>query len=287
MKFDYIIGNPPYQDSGIGNNTKAPSIYHDFMDASYKISNKVLLITPARFLFDAGDTPKKWNRKMLSDYHLKVLKYEQDSNTIFAGKDIKGGLVITYRDSSKNFGAIKVFTHYEELNSILRNVINKRNFIGLNTIVFSPVAFKFTQTMHNEHPNLKEKLSKGNEFEVKTNVFDTISEVFFDEKPKDNNSYVGIYGRKKSQRFLKFINEKYIFNNTNLLNYKVLLPEANGKGELGEILSTPFVAPPMTGHTQTFISIGKFDTEQEANNCLKYIKCKFTRALLGTLKMIA
>lgn len=284
-KFDFAIGNPAYQKEGIGNNTRAPSVYNDFMDAAFRISDKVLLITPARFLFNAGDTSKKWNKKMLADPHFKVLKYEQDSKIIFAGKDIKGGIAITYRDATKNFGAIGVFTHYEELNSILHKVLRKKDFIGLDSITFSPVAFKFTQLMHDEHPNLKSKLSKGNEFEVKTNVFDTINEVFYDTPPKDGNSYIGIYGRKQSKRFLKYIKKEYIFNNTNLGNYKVLLPEANGKGELGETLSTPFVAPPMTGYTQTFVSFGKFQTSQEANNCLKYIKCKFTRAMLGTLKI--
>ncbi|MGU9945330.1 hypothetical protein ACQ5RZ_00005 [Lactobacillus delbrueckii subsp. bulgaricus] len=74
-------------------------------------------------------------------------------------------------------------------------------------------------------------------------------------------------------------------NKTNLEFYKVLLPEANGKGELGEALSSPFIGDPLTGHTQTFISIGKFANKIEAEDCLKYIKTKFCRTLLGTLKI--
>src|SRR5699024_4338149 len=71
MKFDVVIGNPPYQEDIKG--TSARQIYPHFMDNSYEIGNRVLLITPARFLFNAGKTSKKWNEKMLSDYHLKVL----------------------------------------------------------------------------------------------------------------------------------------------------------------------------------------------------------------------
>ena len=71
--------------------------------------------------------------------------------------------------------------------------------------------------------------------------------------------------------------------------YKVLVPEANGSGAIGEILSTPVVGVPVVGvpvvgYTDTFIGIGVFDTEETATACLKYIKTKFARTMLGTLK---
>ena len=96
MKFDFIIGNPPYQDETIGENkTFAPPIYHLFLDGTYKISDHVELIHPARFLFNAGSTPKEWNKKMLDDPHLKVLYYEPNSSKVFVNTDIKGGIAIT------------------------------------------------------------------------------------------------------------------------------------------------------------------------------------------------
>ena len=80
MKFDFVIGNPPYQDSTIGDNdTYAPPVYNQFMDESYKIGHAVELIHPARFLFNAGSTPKAWNEKILNDKHFKVLHYEPDT----------------------------------------------------------------------------------------------------------------------------------------------------------------------------------------------------------------
>lgn len=66
----------------------------------------------------------------------------------------------------------------------------------------------------------------------------------------------------------------------NLMKYKVFVPKSNGSGAIGEVLSTPLI-----GHTQTFISIGSFDTEYEANSLLKYPKTKFARTMLGTLKV--
>lgn len=52
---------------------------------------------------------------MLSDPHFKVLHYESDASVMFTNTEIKGGVVISYRDKNKNYGAIKVFTPYEEL----------------------------------------------------------------------------------------------------------------------------------------------------------------------------
>ena len=99
MKFDFIIGNPPYQDEALGENKGyAPPIYHLFLDGAYQVADKVELIHPARFLFNAGSTPKAWNQKMLSDPHLKVLHYEQDAKKIFPNTEIIGGIAITYPD---------------------------------------------------------------------------------------------------------------------------------------------------------------------------------------------
>lgn len=84
MKFWSIIGNPPYQDETVGDQkTFAPPIYHLFLDQAYNQADCVNLIHPARFLFNAGSTPKSWNLKMLNDPHLQVLYYEQDNGHLF------------------------------------------------------------------------------------------------------------------------------------------------------------------------------------------------------------
>ena len=77
MKFDFAIGNPPYQDTTTGGNeTFAPPVYNKFLDSAYQIADRVEMIHPARFLSNAGSTPKEWNKKMLDDEHLKILYYE-------------------------------------------------------------------------------------------------------------------------------------------------------------------------------------------------------------------
>ena len=77
MKFDFVIGNPPYQDETLGDNKEfAPPVYHKFLENAYDIGETVEMIHPARFLFNAGSTPKQWNEQMLQDPYLKVLYFE-------------------------------------------------------------------------------------------------------------------------------------------------------------------------------------------------------------------
>ena len=127
--FDFVIGNPPFQDN-IENNSNSQPIYNIFMDATYDVANKVELITPARFLFNAGQTPKSWNKKMLHDEHFKVLKYESNGKDVFPTADIKGGVAITLRDDKKRFEPIRVFTEFSELKGIMEKTQkNTANFI--------------------------------------------------------------------------------------------------------------------------------------------------------------
>ena len=97
MKFDVIIGNPPYQEEVEGDNKQfSTPIYNLFLDESQKLVDRVELIHPARFLFNAGATPKKWNHKMLKDEHLKVLQYFSNSMEVFPNTNINGGVAMTY-----------------------------------------------------------------------------------------------------------------------------------------------------------------------------------------------
>lgn len=285
MKFDYIIGNPPYQDETLGDNaTYAPPIYHLFLDEAYKIADHVELIHPARFLFDAGSTPKEWNRKMLSDEHLRVLFYNAISKEIFPGKDIKGGIAITYHDNTSNFGAIEHFIVFDELRSISEKV-NHRPYESLSTIIYAAESYRFTDKLHEDHPDIEALLSKGHKYDLKTSVLENLDNiVFFQDKPLDG-VYVQILGLVKANRTFKWIKREYIRAPINFEKWKVFVPGANGSGALGEVLSTPLIGQPLIGHTQTFISIGCFEEKEEAENLLKYVKTKFCRVMLGILKI--
>lgn len=276
MKFDYVIGNPPYQDERQGTSTTALPVYNNFMDASYKVGSSVMLITPARFLFNAGRTPKQWNEQMLNDEHLKVLYYEKDGEKVFPNTDIKGGVAITYRDEKQSYGAIGTFTIFPELNLILRKVKNKIvKGNSLADIMF--VASKFnTNTLFDDFP-----IYAGHERRMSSNVltFDCFHEV---EEEND----ISVYGIVKGKRQHRYISARYVdLTDTNIERYKLILPKADGNGTFGDTLTNPEILPKRSGFTHTFLGIGSFMTEAEAKAEMKYVKTKFTRALLGVLKV--
>ena len=285
MKFDFAIGNPPYQEETIGDNKGfAPPVYNKFLDAACEVAEKVEMIHPARFLFNAGSTPKAWNKKMLGDEHFKIMEYEADSSRIFPNTDIKGGIVISYHDETKKYGAIEIFTKYKELNTILHKVIQDIAFISFSNIVITRTAYRLTDKMHEEHPEALSQLSSGHAYDMSTNIFERLPQIFYDEKPNDGVEYIKILGREKNERVYKYIKREYVNDVINLNKYKILIPKANGIGAFGEVISAPVIQGKGIGHTETFLSIGIFDNIQEAQNAYKYIKSKFARALLGVLK---
>ena len=291
MKFDFVIGNPPYQEEQISEDADgslknyAPPVYHFFMDAAYQIADKVELITPARFLFNAGSTPKEWNKKMLNDERFKVLYFEPNSEKIFSNTDIKGGIAITYHDNTKKYGTIGAFTAYPLLNSIKQKVTSHSKFGSLSAIVLSRTSYRLTQKVHDDYPEAYKMLSKGHLFDMSSNIFDRLPFLFSDSKPNDENEYIQIYGRQKNNRLFKWIRADYVNNPKDLKKWKVFVPQANGAGAIGEVLSTPLCGTPLCGHTETFLSIGYFDTECESKACYKYVCSKFARAMLGILKV--
>lgn len=281
MKFDVVVGNPPYQKEGIGIMARDEPVYHKFIDLSYEVSEKSILITPARFLFEIGQTPKLWNQKMLNDEHLKVVYYAENSSLIFPNTVIKGGVVITLRDKKRDFGAIKIFTIFDELNSVLKKVKNKDER-SISSILFGRSSYKLTSLLYEEHPELKKLIKPGELKSVGSNIFEKLSTIFLDEPLNEN--CIRIYGRQNNERIYKWIKKEYVEEHENLYKFKVFLPKSNGTGILGEALSTPIVSEPSVGHTQTFISFGSFSNQDEAENLLKYLKTKFCRILLGIMK---
>ena len=288
MKFDFIIGNPPYQtnnSAGTDDGNRSMPIYHLFMDAAYEISDKAMLITPARFLFDAGKTPKEFNQRMLKDKHFKLIKYWPNSSDVFSGVDIKGGVSITYKDNASEFKAIGTMYPYPELFTITESVKKVKGFRPFSELFYPKYSYHFLPKIYDDNPSLVGCLSNEHKYDMESNVFDLMPDAFIDSVPSTHANYACIIGRQNNQRVKKYLPEEYISYPDNYNSYKVMVAISNGSGSFGEVLSTPFVALPKEGNTVTFLSIGKFSNADDANRCLKYIKTKFFRALLGALKI--
>ncbi|WP_304748733.1 Eco57I restriction-modification methylase domain-containing protein [Dubosiella newyorkensis] len=286
-KFDVVIGNPPYQIEAPGTSTSDKPIYHNFIDEAQKIGNQVELITPGRFLFNAGATPKQWNERMLNDPHFSVLMYEQKSADVFPNTDIKGGVAVTYWNRFTELGPIITFTPFEELNSILRKVEGTHPN-SLTKIIYNQTKFNL-DNLYSKYPSYRKVIgSDGKDKRLRNNIFEKI-DAFSELKKTDCDLEIkGLINNKRVSRYIE--RDVLDLDHENLFKWKVLVPRANGSGALGEVLSTPLIGQPLIGqpligHTQSFISIGAFDTEEEANAAMKYVKSKFARTMLGILKI--
>ena len=283
MKFDIAIGNPAYQEENEYNERKSP-VYNYFMDESIKIADCVELITPARFLFNAGQTPKAWNEKMLNDPHFKVIYFEPNAEKVFPNTDIKGGVAITYHHNKRNFGAIGTFTYYLELNTIVHKVnhfLETHKSVG--SIIASQGLFRFSDKFFADNPDATHVIGKGTGNKIVSNVMGKIPNAFLDVCPKNGN-YVRFLGRESNRRVYKYIRRDYLIENDYIDGFKLFIPEANNSGKFGETLTEPTLGCPGDGSSDTFLNAGPFATEIEVQNLGKYIKTKFFRALLGVKK---
>ena len=284
-KFYAVIGNPPYQETVEGS-TRARPIYNYFMDASYSVAGKTILITPARFLFDSGLTPKAFNKRMLEDEHLKIGKYYSDGAEVFPNTDIKGGVVITYRDEMKIFNPIRRMYKDERHRSLVEKTLEANDFQPLSTIVGSQGTFKYTDAFFKDNPAARKVLSKGTKDKILSTHFSD-SDFASSIMDTETTGYVKMLARVEGRRVYRWIRSDYIVENSKdtLAFYKVFVAEAQGSGTYGETLSDTVIGEPGTGQTDTFLAFGRFDNINEANNLSKYLKTKYARALLGALKV--
>lgn len=281
MKFDVVIGNPPYQEEREG--TSAKQLFPFFMDEAYKIAEKTILITPGKFLFDAGNTSTHWNKKMLNDPHLKVLRYEPDGSKIFNTTDIKGGVAITLYDTSKNYEPIITFTLHEELNQIIKKVTLNKSFEPITNIIHLQNRFNL-ENLYEKYPELKNIIgSRGQEKRLTTSIFN-LDNLFSGKK--NNSNDIKILGLINNVRYYRYLDSDMLEKqHANLQKYKLALAKSIGSGTFGEKISSPVILEPKEGFTQSFISFGSFEERYMAENVEKYLKTKFARTMLYTLKI--
>ena len=279
MRFEFAVGNPPYQNVCGGNNQLTP-LYHLFVDTTTKVADISEFIIPARFLNNAGATPKNWNRYMLNNDKVKVHCHMDAPFDVFSDVDVKGGVVILCYNNNGGYESIRVFI----TNDILKGIylkIESTLLQNIGNLVYSPSCYTFADIVFRENPFLVGRTDSAHAKSVTSNVFYRYSEIFR-ETETDGDALV--FGRKNARRISYFTKLKYLNNPGNLDKWKILLAGAIGNGTFGEQLTQPIIVGPNTAHTQTFLSMGAFDTEYEAHALALYLKTKFARALLGIMK---
>lgn len=289
-KFDVVIGNPPYQEDSVGESTHNMPIYDKFMEAAYEVGSKAVLITPARFLFNAGYTNKAWNAKMLADPRLSVPVYVPDSRDLFPGTTITGGVAVTVWDETRTGEPIGTFTSFVELNSVLHKVeaVGGGSLLALG--ITNDRQYRYTDKMHEENPDARALMSEGNPFKIDAGAFGRLRSVFHAARPADGHEYVQVLGLSEGKRTYRWLRRDYMSGPASLEAFKVAVPASRGAGGvLGDqpavVAGSPLVLEPGVGVTGTFLTIGAFSTRAEADALLRYVKSKFARVMLGILKV--
>ena len=298
VKFDVIIGNPPYQendnghrDEGAGKNASASPLYHKFLLSSMEISNIQCFIIPGRWAFGAGKGLKDFSLKMLNDPSIQNFVYYQNSKEVFPDNDIKGGIAYFTRNTDHK-GKANITIYTKDKRKISRmdylNTANSGRLIIYNEL--GTVLNKVNNEKDNSFVSISTIISGRNPYGLQTNFFVNpkkagINKVMDNRNDVSDLKIIGL-GAKQS-RTEKFVasNEKIPRGEENINKWKVFSPYAFGSGEFGETIPSPFVGEPGDIVTETFLRFGSFETRLEAENLLKYIKTKFFRALVGILKV--
>lgn len=281
-RFYAAASNPPYHMMSEYNKTLQISVYNKFMDSTYKISDRSVFITPARFLFDTGNTPSEWNKKMLNDKHLKIIRYygmDETASSIFKNVNIQGGTAITYRNSLEYYDPIKKFTDYP----ILDGILEKINIGYLDDSIYKhivPSPSYDMKSIFSYHKNLYNSLIQDmSGSEIETNAFTRVGE-FRDIEEKGDMPVIG--WTSSTGRCVKYINADLIDNSKCFDScYVVAVPVAGDTKRLGKIISCPFIRNPHCCFTKSYMGLGAFDSIEYAEHMIKYVKSRFLRALIA------
>ena len=285
MKFDVIVGNPPYQlTTGGSVESQATPIYNKFIEQGINLNPRFLImITPSRWL-NGGFGLDKFRDKMLNDNRLRVLVDFLDSRDCFNGVSIKGGVsyflwdrdykgdctVHTYK-SIDNFSIIKrplleegctTFIRYSEAISIL-NKVRLKNEKSFSSIVTSRDPFGLNYYIDGK--------------EIMFKLFD---------KNKSADKLI-IYSQGWLKNGISYVEKKYVTTRKDFLDkYKVFISKAYGASETfpHQILNKPFIGEPNTCCNMTYLCLGSYERREMAENVISYVSTKFFRYLVSLLK---
>ena len=152
-----------------------------------------------------------------------MYKRQPNSDALFPGTDIKAGVVVTYRDSSKLGEPIGTFSKHPELNSIIHKVAGSGDAPLTKLDITNDRQYRFTEQMHAENPQARDLMSKGNPYKPESKTFSRLAFLWHKSKPDDGDEYVQILGRDETHRAMRWIRREYYAGPPSFKMFKVCL----------------------------------------------------------------
>ena len=269
MKFDVIIGNPPYQlEVGVDKDNYSIPIYQKFVEQAKKLNPRFLvMITPSRW-FSGGRGLDEFRSSMLNDNRIRTIFDYPEASVCFPGVQIKGGVQYFLWDRD-NYGECKVTTYLNDKisDTVVRTLLEE----GCDTFI-----------RYNEAISVLHKVRSLAQYYIDKLVspqtpfgFYTSFKGFSKQNADDVELYIS--GGKS------FVPKKSINKSEDIIDkWKVFIPKAGSGSDSfpHPILGIPFVGKPNTVCNQTYLYIGPFEDKITCNNVISYISTKFFRFMV-------
>ena len=288
MKFDVIVGNPPYQLTGGSGGTNDSLIFQEFCLVGMNLHPKyATFITPARW-FSAGreNLLGEFRRFMLSCRKIQTMKNYANSKTVFPNVEIKGG--ICYFLYADNYTGDCDYTYYNGSREVSDKVKLDRFDIFIRDPQLAGIVDKVTRQMKEDSVNSMDSIiSSDTPFGVPTNPFKSKKSLFDVRPRKQDDKDIVIFYLSGNKRVTGYMKRDTITKNAqDIEKIKVFIPAAYGASESfpHQILGVPEYAGADSVCSQTYLYL-TFNTETEAKNFVSYFKTRFFRALVSARKI--
>lgn len=285
MKFDIIIGNPPYHLSDGGAGASAMPIYQHFIQQAIALKPKYIsMIVPSKWM-TGGRGLDDFRTDMISDKHVRILNDFPDCKMCFPNNEIKGGVCFFLWNRDEE-GMCDIYQHIGD-----KTIKSTRFLKEGDTDVFirdGRLVSVYKKVIAYNGDFFSKIVSPLRPYGLRGDVFKDTAKYALPPMEKDKFSgCLTVHGLDEHlKRVQRYIPQDYPLPKKDLLNgYKLFVARNQGSGIFGETLSDPIYAGPTELCTETYVVFGPFKTEQESKNCWKYVKTKFFRAILGIRKL--
>ena len=285
MKFDAIVGNPPYQVSdGGGTGSSAIPIYNNFVEQAKALNpNYLSMIMPSRW-FSGGRGLDSFRDNMLNDKHIRIIHDYLNASDCFPGVEIKGGVCYLLWDNNSE-GDCKIYSHSDTSNVSIseRPLLEK----GMSTFIRNNELISILRKVQEMKEDSFSNLISANDpfgFDIREQNSYKRIKVQYKLEPFDESVKYYYNGWRKDG--IGYVSRDLIRKNNELVDsVKILIPKAWGTGNTATDWLKPFIADTHSCCTETYLTIGPLDNNEIAKNIITYTQTKFFHIMVSLIKI--